>query len=57
MKYSKKYDVDSDKGYILEVDVEHPKNLYVFHSDLPFLIARMKINKWKKLVCNFCDKK
>ena len=49
--------MESDKGYILEVDVEHPKMLCVFHSDLPFLIARMKINKWKKLVCNFCDKK
>ena len=49
--------MESDKGYILEVDAEHPKMLCVFHSDLSFLIARMKINKWKKLVCNFCDKK
>ena len=24
------YDGDSDKGYILEVDVEYPKNLYNF---------------------------
>ena len=27
------------------------------HSDLPFLPARMKINKCSKLVCNLYDKK
>ena len=32
----KNYDEDSDKGYILEVDVEYPKNLYNLHNDLPF---------------------
>ena len=26
----KTYDVDSDKGYILEVDVEYPKNCIIF---------------------------
>ena len=25
------------EGYILEVDVEYPKNLHKLHSDLPFL--------------------
>ena len=30
----KTYDVDSDKGYILEVDVEYPKKLHNFHNDL-----------------------
>ena len=39
------YDEDSGKGYILEVDAEYPKNLNYFHSDLPFLPERMKINK------------
>ena len=29
----KNYDEDSDKGYILEVDVEYPKNLYNLHND------------------------
>ena len=27
------------------------------HSDLPFLLERMKINKCNKLVCNLYDKK
>ena len=48
---------DSGKGYIFDVDVEYPKNLYDLHSDLPLLPERMKINKWSKLVCNLYDKK
>ena len=51
------YDKDSDKGYILEVDVKYPKNLHDLHSDLPFLPERMKIDKCNKLVCNLYDKK
>ena len=34
--FIKNYDEDSDKRYILEVDVKYPKNLYDLHSDLPF---------------------
>ena len=34
--FIKSYDEDSDKGYILEVDVEYNKNLHE-HSDLRFL--------------------
>ena len=33
------------------------KNLLDFHSDLPFLRQRMKINKCNKLVCKLYDKK
>ena len=54
--FIKNYDEDSDKGYILEVDVKYPKNLHDLHSDLPFLPERMKINKSNKLVCNLYDK-
>ena len=55
--FIKKYNEDSDKGYILEVDVEYPKTLHDLHSDLPFLPERMKINKCNKLVSNLYDKK
>ena len=55
-EFIKNYDEDRDKGYIFEVDVEYPKNLNYFHSDLPFLPQRMKINKCSKLVCNLFDK-
>ena len=30
----KNYDEDSNKGYILEVDVDYPKKLHDLHSDL-----------------------
>ena len=41
----KTYEVDSDKKYILEVDVKYPKNLINVHGDLPFLAERKKIKK------------
>ena len=54
--FIKNYYEDSDKEYILEVDVKYPKNLHDLHSDLLFLPERMKINKCNKLVCNLYDK-
>ena len=54
--FIKNYDEESDIGYLFVVDVEYPKNLYMLHSDLPFLPERMKINKCNKLVCNLNDK-
>ena len=54
--FIKNFDEDSDKGYILEVDVEYAKNLHDLHSDLPFLPEKMKINKCSKLVSNLYDK-
>ena len=41
----KNYDEDSDKEYILEVDVKYLENLHGLHRDLPFLPERMKIGK------------
>ena len=55
--FIKNYDEDSDKGYIIEVDIEYSKNLLDLHSDLPFLPERMKIDKCSKLACNLYDKK
>ena len=56
-EFIKKYDEDSDKGYILEVDVKYLRKLHDLHSDLPFLSKRMKSGKCKKLVCNLRNKK
>ena len=39
-----------DKGYILEVDVDYPSKLHRLHSDMPFLLERMKIDKKNILV-------
>ena len=55
-KWIKKLCEDNDKGYILEEDVEYPKNLFNIHSDLPFLPERKKIKKCQKLVCNIHNK-
>ena len=55
--FIKNYDKDSDKGYILQVDIKYPKNLHDLSSGLPFLPERMEINKCNKLVCNRYDKK
>ena len=54
--FQKKYDRNSNKGYILEVDVECPKDLFNLHKDFPFLDERKKIKKCKKLVCSIHDK-
>ena len=56
-KFVKSYNKNSDKGYILEVDVDYRSKLQNLHSDLPFLPERMVINNSKKLVCNLNDKK
>ena len=54
--FIKSCDEDSDKGYILEVDVKYLKRLHNLHCDLPFLPERMNIVKCNKLVCNLHDK-
>ena len=36
----KNYDVNGDEGYLLEVDVDYPKELLGAHADLPFLPER-----------------
>ena len=41
-----------DRGYLVEVDVAYPRELHDYHSDLPFMCGRMKINGVEKLVPN-----
>ena len=50
--FTKDYDENSNKGYLFEVDVKYPKNVFNLHSHLPFLPERNKIKKHNKLVCN-----
>ena len=57
IKLIKNCDEDSDKEYILEVNLEYLKDLYDLHNNLPFLSKRIKVDKCNKLVCNLCDKK
>ena len=56
-KFIKSYNKNSDKGYILEVDVDYSSKLHKLHSDMPFLSERMIFDKTKKSVCNLHDKK
>ena len=58
-EFIKSHDEVSDKGYILQIDVEYPKNLYNLHSDLSFSPGKMKtkLNGPEKLACNIHNKK
>ena len=44
-RFIKNCDESNNKGYILKVDVEYPKDLFNLHGDLPFLPERKKIKK------------
>lgn len=48
----------SDKGYILEVDLDYPNNLHDLHNDLPFCVENIcpPNGKVKKLISNFWSK-
>ena len=54
-EFIENYDENSEKGYILEVTIDYPKDFHDLHSDLPYLSERMKINKCNKLACNLHD--
>ena len=55
-EFIKNYDDESNKGYILEVDIECAKNLLNLQANLQFLAERNKFKKCNKLVCNIHDK-
>ena len=54
--FIKNYDENSDEGYFLEVDIEHPRQLFGSHKELPFLHERRKFEKVEKLVYSIEDK-
>ena len=43
---------NSSTGYVLEVDLEYPKNLYYEHNDYP--LAPEKINIQKEWLSDYC---
>ena len=45
-----------NRGYLLEVDVKYPKELYDSHNDLPFMCEKLKISGIEKLVPNLYNK-
>lgn len=51
--------IDSDIGYIYEVDLEYPPYLHALHNELPLCPEHIAINKCniKKLVANLYSKK
>ena len=49
--FIKNYEEDSDRGYLLEVDIGYPKELHESHRDLPFLSI-----KKEKLLTTLEDK-
>ena len=56
MKISlKNYNVESDKEYFLEVDIQYSEKLDDFLNDFPILPERINIEK--KLAANLHDKK
>ena len=40
--FIKNYNEESDKGYFLEIDVQHIEKLHELHNDWPFLPERKK---------------
>ena len=47
----------TNKGYLLEVDVSHPRELHDSHNDLRFMCEHMEINGVEKLVPNLHNKR
>ena len=57
-EFIKNYDEEGDTGYLLEVDVEYPKELAGAHRYLPFLLERRYklIKKFKHEVTKEVEK-
>ena len=47
---------EDDQGYVLELDLEYPKELHDYHNDFPLAPETMQLNKVWKLVPNLGDK-
>ena len=47
---------ESDEGYFPEVDVQYPEKLHELHNDLPFLLERIKIEKFESFSLTYMIK-
>ena len=52
----KNIDIMGQKGYLFDVDIEYPRELWDTHKDLPFLAELRVINKTRKLATTCQDK-
>ena len=48
-----KYENDSSKGIILEVDLEYPEELHDHHSDYPLATEKIKVTK--SMFSKYCE--
>ena len=48
---------EKNHGYLLEADVNYPKDLHDLHNDIPFMCSKMKVNGVEKLIPNLYDKR
>ena len=53
--FTKNYDENNIKGYILKVYAKYTKSLHDLHIDFSFILEILKISKYTKLLCNFHD--
>ena len=49
-----KYDHESKKGIILEVEIEYPKELHDLHNDYPLAPEKVKVTE--DMLSNYCKK-
>ena len=52
----KQYNLESDTGHVLEVYLEYPAELHVYHNYFPFCPEKMELDGIEKLVCNLHNK-
>ena len=49
-----KYKNDSNKGLIIEVDLEYPKELHNIHNDYPLCAEKVKVTE--SMLSDYCQK-
>ena len=47
---------DTNIGYIFEVDLEYPKELWESHNDYPLALEKLKVDNVEKLLGSFYTK-